>query len=186
QGTEIVVSRLSFGTARLHRVLSANRRQWLLAAAFDAGVTHFDTAPLYGFGLAECDLGRFVKTHRGNVTVTTKIGLYPRYVGSTASSALGAKVLSKLWPHSHAPRADWTLTTIATEFQASLRRLQTETVDLLLLHEPSVRLFQPEALLGWLKTERDKGRIRAWGLAGETAPVCECLTDEDELGMVLQ
>src|SRR5262245_50530975 len=66
-GTEIVMSRLSFGTSRLHHVPSGKHRQSLLAAAFDAGFTHFDTAPLYGFGLAESDLGGFLKARRGRV-----------------------------------------------------------------------------------------------------------------------
>ena len=80
----------------------------------------------------------------------------------------------------------WALATIVTEFENSLRRLQTDAVDLLLLHEPLYRSFQPDALLGWLKGERNRGRIRGWGLAGETTRVCEWLGNGDELAMVLQ
>src|SRR6266513_547691 len=76
-GTEINVSRLSFGTASLHHLRTSRRRQDLLAAAFDHGFTHFDTAPYYGFGIAEEELGRFLIGRRTEVTITTKVGLYP-------------------------------------------------------------------------------------------------------------
>ena len=77
QGTDINVSRLSFGTASLHHLPTSRRRQDLLAAAFDHGFTHFDAAPYYGFGIAERELGQFLKARRGRVTITTKVGLYP-------------------------------------------------------------------------------------------------------------
>jgi aryl-alcohol dehydrogenase-like predicted oxidoreductase len=60
--TEIVTSRLGFGTARLH-YLAPRERQALLAAAAELGVVHFDTAPAYGDGIAETELGRNHSTH---------------------------------------------------------------------------------------------------------------------------
>jgi aryl-alcohol dehydrogenase-like predicted oxidoreductase len=185
-GTEIVLSRLSFGTSSLHRVISGKRRQSILASAFDAGFTHFDTAPLYGFGLAEAELGRFLKTRRGRVTVATKIGLYPPRVHSGIASVWAAKALAKVWRGGARPNVNWSPATLAAEFEASLSRLQADVVDLLLLHEPSYRTFESEAVLAWLERERDRGRIRAWGLAGEAARVCEWLAAEHELAMVLQ
>ena len=53
-------SRVGFGTGGLLRIGSARRRQNTLAAALASGVTHFDTAPLYGFGESERALGRFL------------------------------------------------------------------------------------------------------------------------------
>jgi aryl-alcohol dehydrogenase-like predicted oxidoreductase len=60
--------------------LTSTGRLRLLEAAFDQGITHFDTAPLYGAGLAEEVLGRFCKGRRHNVTITTKFGLLPRTI----------------------------------------------------------------------------------------------------------
>jgi aryl-alcohol dehydrogenase-like predicted oxidoreductase len=167
-------------------VLSGKRRRSLLAAAFDAGFTHFDTAPLYGFGLAESELGGFLKARRGRVTVTTKIGLYPPRVRTGVASVWAEKACTKLWRGAPRPTVSWSLMTMAMEFEASLRRLQTDIVDLLLLHEASYRTFNAEALFEWLSRERDKGRIRGWGLAGETASVCEWLDGDSPLAMVLQ
>ena len=49
----------------------------MLEAAFDAGIRHFDVAPMYGFGQAEGCLGEFLGRHRADVTVTTKYGIPP-------------------------------------------------------------------------------------------------------------
>jgi aryl-alcohol dehydrogenase-like predicted oxidoreductase len=85
QGTDIRVSRFSFGTAGLFNAsLSARERGRLLNAAYDAGFTHFDTAPYYAFGIAERDLRPFLAS-RPNATVTTKVGLYSRR-GSAADA----------------------------------------------------------------------------------------------------
>jgi hypothetical protein len=57
--------------------LTTSGRLRLLDAAFDQGIRHFDTAPLYGMGLAEDVLGRFLRRRRGEITLTTKFGLVP-------------------------------------------------------------------------------------------------------------
>ena len=48
----------------------------LLEAAVAHGFTHFDTAPIYGFGLSERDLAPLLAAEP-NLTVATKVGLYP-------------------------------------------------------------------------------------------------------------
>lgn len=72
--TSFTVSRLGFGTASLHHLLSSGDRQSLLETAFDHGFTHFDTAPLYGDGMAERELGKFLASKREKVTIGTKFG----------------------------------------------------------------------------------------------------------------
>ncbi len=49
----------------------------LLETAFDHGIRHFDTAPLYGMGLAEEVVGCFARGRRADITITTKFGLVP-------------------------------------------------------------------------------------------------------------
>ena len=60
---------------------SISRRESLrlLEAAFDAGIRHFDVAPMYGYGEAEGCLGEFLQRHRADVTVTTKYGIPPMW-----------------------------------------------------------------------------------------------------------
>ena len=166
-GTGLRVSRLSFGTASLHHLASSRRRQDLLSAAFDNGFTHFDTAPSYGYGIAEQELGRFLNGRRGSVTIATKIGLYPPSgARPTTASVWLRKAAGKLFPACSRPIVNWSVEAATQSLDASLRRLGTEQVDLLLLHEPVHGALDPDAFLSWLQREQSKGRIRAWGLAG--------------------
>ena len=93
----IEVSRIGFGTASLHHVLSKKNRHDILQTSIDLGITHFDTAPYYGFGLAEVELGSVLSSKRDSVTISTKVGLYPK--GNSSSSILNVwakKISSKL------------------------------------------------------------------------------------------
>src|SRR5690348_10440145 len=73
----ICSTRLGFGTSRLHYLYSTRARQDLLAEAAEVGILHFDTAPAYGDGLAERELGRFLQRRSGNFIVATKFGIPP-------------------------------------------------------------------------------------------------------------
>ncbi|MFZ0553520.1 MAG: aldo/keto reductase, partial [Steroidobacteraceae bacterium] len=79
-------SRLGLGTHALHWLFSGGARQGLLRLAYDLGIRHFDTAPSYGAGLAEREIGRFCLQHRSNLVVATKFGLAP---GRLAASLPG-------------------------------------------------------------------------------------------------
>ena len=187
QGTEIIVSRLSFGTASLHHLPTSRRRQNLLAAAFDHGFSHFDTAPYYGFGIAEQELGRFLKGRRGSVTITTKVGLYPPGgLYPNTFSVWARKVAGKVLPAFSRPVVDWSIATAAKSLDSSLRRLRIDQIDLLLLHDPISGAVQSEVFLDWLKEEQRKGRICAWGLAGQADCMDSWLSINHPLGMVLQ
>ena len=58
--TRLQTSRIGFGTASLHHLYRSRARSALLTAALDSGISHFDTAPMYGEGMAERELGRFL------------------------------------------------------------------------------------------------------------------------------
>ncbi|MFN5466225.1 MAG: aldo/keto reductase [Cyanobacteriota bacterium] len=74
-------SRLGFGTSGIMGAsLTSAGRLRLLEHAFAQGIRHFDTAPLYGMGLAEEVVGRFARGRRGEITITTKFGLAPRAI----------------------------------------------------------------------------------------------------------
>ncbi|MEB3200190.1 MAG: aldo/keto reductase [Synechococcaceae cyanobacterium] len=71
-------SRLGFGTAGIMgAALTGAGRLRLLETAWEAGIRHFDTAPLYGQGEAELLLGRFLRRRRDTVSLTSKFGLLP-------------------------------------------------------------------------------------------------------------
>jgi aryl-alcohol dehydrogenase-like predicted oxidoreductase len=68
----------------------------------------------------------------------------------------------------------------------SLRRLRTDYVDLLLLHEPDLAVTDAEAFLTWLERERERGRVRYWGLGGEPGRIAPWLESDHPLALVLQ
>jgi aryl-alcohol dehydrogenase-like predicted oxidoreductase len=186
-GVGIRVSRLGFGTASLHHIFGSKKRGELLAAAIDSGITHFDTAPYYGYGLAENDLGRIISKRRSEFTVTTKVGLYPQSGFSTTSSDLWSrKLLGKILPKMSKPKKVWEVNYARSSLYGSLKRLKTDYVDFLFLHEPDLALINIEEMFDWLKVEKEKGSIRAWGLAGIAELVEPFLNSEYMLYNVIQ
>lgn len=97
---------------------SAEQGEKLLLAALDAGVTLFDTAALYGFGANETLVGRVLKPHRRKFTLCSK--------GGMAGVAGDDGVVRRL--------IDGRPETIRRNCEDSLRRLQTDVIDLYYLH----------------------------------------------------
>jgi len=186
--TDLDVSRLGFGTASLHHLPLVRGRRSLLEAALDAGITHFDTSPYYGYGLAEKDLGRFMRGRRSAVTVATKVGLYPP--GPTPFGAAGVwarKALGRVVRSLAAPREDWTVAAAERSLHQSLKRLGTDYLDILFLHEPP----RPESVaaddfLAWFEAQRAGGVIRAWGVSGESRSYSAWLNAGHRIVQVVQ
>ena len=76
-GTPLQTTTLGFGCNMLLGPKSRREGLALLAAAFDAGIRHFDVARAYSSGDAEGLLGEFLVGRRDSVTITTKFGLLP-------------------------------------------------------------------------------------------------------------
>ncbi|MCB1823761.1 MAG: aldo/keto reductase [Candidatus Competibacteraceae bacterium] len=192
-GTDLPTSRLGFGTASLHHAFCSRERQALLGAALDAGLTHFDTARIYGEGLAERELGRFLgKKTRNEVTIATKFGIsanptlerFPLLMyAQRALGGVGRRLVPQWWDHrriiSH-EQAETSLT-------ASLKALQTDWIDILFVHEP--QLADVGALLGmadWLERQKACGRVRWLGLAGNARHCIDVAQQTDRLFEILQ
>ena len=185
--TDVQVSRLSFGTASLHHLFSGEKRQRLLCAASNIGITHFDTSPYYGYGLAETDLGLFMRGRRSAFTITTKVGLYaPGQAARTGRDLWVRKILGKLYKPYSRPLIDWSISRARDSLGDSLRRLGSDYVDFLFLHEPYFALSKADEFLRWLEDERSKGRVRYWGLAGLPALLEPWLLSGHGLASVLQ
>ena len=99
-GARLTLSRFSFGTASLHHLGALGKQVRHLRAALEAGFSHFDTAPLYGFGMAERALGRAFSDARSEaVTIATKVGLYPPGGAAQGRVAmLARKIVGKALP----------------------------------------------------------------------------------------
>jgi len=168
-------------------LLFSGQRRRLLDCAADAGFTHFDTSPYYGFGLAELDLGRFIQRRRQHLTVATKVGLYPSGRSATHGVVLWSrKAYEKLGFSSSRPRIDWCVRAAEKSLDTSLQRLRTDYVDVLFLHEPDPEMIAPDEFLEWLAREVRRGRIRYWGLAGPNLIDSTWVKEENPLASVLQ
>lgn len=187
ENTDITVSHVAYGTASLHRVFRAKERQRLLEAAAEIGITHFDTSPFYGFGLAEKDLGRFLRGRRSRFTVTTKVGLYSRgHAGYSVTSVWMRKAVGKVAPKLSLPEVNWEVSRASMSLKASLQRLNTEYVDFLLLHEPVFGLVAEDEFVRWIEQEVSKGTVRAWGVAGASNSVRPFVVNRSPLAKVIQ
>lgn len=182
--TNLNISRFVFGTASLHRLGRKSLQASHLEAALTAGFTHFDTAPLYGFGGAERVLGDVVSNMPG-ITLTTKVGLYPpggsdqRY-----SSMLARKFCGKLFPTMSKAIVNLSVEQAKRSLDHSLKRLSRQYIDILLLHEPLPHLMLTDEWLRWQESEAD--RIGYMGMAGPAKIIEPFLTLNPSLSQVIQ
>ena len=90
EGPKLKVSAVGFGCGGLMRSPSRKERMAVLGSAVDSGITHFDTARMYGLGMAEAELGAFLRTvDRDAVTVATKFGIDVGRRGSASRPVSG-------------------------------------------------------------------------------------------------
>jgi aryl-alcohol dehydrogenase-like predicted oxidoreductase len=171
------VSVVGFGCASLGSRVDAKRGTAALARAFDAGITWFDIAPSYGDGHAEVLLGKYLVGKRSLVAVCTKVGFVPGRVPLAMQLAKPLlqralilrpqlrKFASRFRPP--AKRVELTGAFIEASIVESLRRLQTDYVDVIALHEATLDELQRDDVLRALDDVIGKGYARAISLAGE-------------------
>lgn len=126
-----------------------------LQAAFDSGITVVDSAPVYGFGHSEELIGKAIKGRRDEVVVSTKCGLW---WGDDEGS------YRFTWD-GHAVKRNLSPRTIRIEVEESLRRLDTDYIDIYYTHNPAMPPFVTphEDTVAVLVELRDAGKIRAIG-----------------------
>lgn len=151
------VSTIGFGCMNLSHgydaAVSAEQGERVLLSALDAGVTLFDTATLYGFGANETLVGRVMKPHRQKITLASKCGMQGVDVKGDG------KLVRVIDGHPQ---------TLRKTCEDSLRRLQTDVIDLYYLHrwDKQVPIEESVGALGELVR---KGMIRSVGLSEVSA-----------------
>ena len=118
--------------------------------SYENGVNFFDTAPVYGFGHSEKLIGKALKPVRDKVILATKCGL-----------RWGKESLSSL-------RKDASRKSILEEIDQSLRRLDTDWIDLYQVHWPDAATSQKETMETLLEI-KNKGKIRYIGVSNYSA-----------------
>lgn len=133
--------------------VSAEQGERVLLTALDAGVTMFDTATLYGFGANETLVGKVLKPHRQKFTLASKCGMQGVDVNGDGKLV---RVIDG--------RPD----VIKKACEDSLRRLQTDVIDLYYLHRLDKKV-PIEDSVGALSDLVRKGHIQSIGLSEVSA-----------------
>jgi aryl-alcohol dehydrogenase-like predicted oxidoreductase len=144
--TGLRVSSIGFGAWQLNNPLEGGPDETesirLVHAALDAGCNFFDTAPGYGDGASEQLLGQALRGRRREAVICTKFG------------------------HTGLHTKDFSVARLRPSLEGSLRRLQTDHVEVLLLHDPPAdRLDGAKAadLYGELAMLQREGKLLAFG-----------------------
>ncbi|PWC82055.1 aldo/keto reductase [Azospirillum sp. TSH100] len=120
-----------------------------LEKAFELGVTHYDTADMYGSGHNESLLARFLAGKRDRVTIATKFGIVRQ-------------------PGEYARRVDTSPAYVRQACDASLKRLGVETIDLYYAHRLNPEI-PVEETVGAMADLVKAGKVRALGLSEVSA-----------------
>jgi D-threo-aldose 1-dehydrogenase len=186
ENTDLRVSKFIFGTASLFNAGSKSQRQHLLHSAVDAGFTHFDTAPYYGFGCAERDLAEILKAHP-NITFTSKVGIYSPGGESQAEWMVfvrkaAGRVIGKI----SRPDIDFALSRAKSSLDDSLRRTRRDRIDIYMLHEPYFEMIDLPEWQRWFEECVTSGKIRYFGSASTIDKLEPFLSKKLDLGNVVQ
>lgn len=175
----ILPSRLGFGAAPLGNMFRAIPEEEALAtveAAWNDGIRFFDNAPFYGAGLAEIRMGQALAGKpRDEYVIATKVGrLILDEVEDVSARDLGEK--GDVFKHGLPNRVvnDYSADATLRSIEDSLKRLQTDRIDIVWVHDVAQDFYGDEWLdvfesarkgaFKALDRLRDEGVIKAWGL----------------------
>ena len=143
--TGLEVTQLGFGAMELRfgpeddRSCTEEQAEKVLNAVLDAGINFIDTSPDYG--LSEERIGRHVSSRRGEYFLATKCGCDPMDKGGQGGH---------VWSRDH----------LLGNIEASLKRLATDHVDILQLHNPKIDEAPVDELVAALKEIQSQGLTR--------------------------
>ena len=154
-----------------------------VAAAWDAGVRYFDTAPHYGLGLSERRLGRSLRGYRREeFVVSTKVGrrLEPSDTGGQPDPE-GFAV-----PATHRRLWDFSRDGVLRSIESSLERLGLDRIDLVLIHDPDDHAREAlEEAAPALSRLRSAGVIGGYGAGMNQAPMLARFVRETDVDVVM-
>ena len=142
--SDISVSTVGVGCNAFGSRIDAAQTRAVVDAAFEHGVTFFDTADTYGLGQSEELLGEALKGRRDEVVIATKFGMDMQGANGDDGGRRGSAAY------------------VRTAAEASLKRLSTDHIDLYQLHTPDPAT-PIEETLGAMTELVKEGKVRAIG-----------------------
>src|SRR5665213_2827316 len=154
--TDLKVSEVGFGlwttATGWWGTMSDDQAVALLHEAYDLGITLFDAADTYGNGRSEEQLARAFEGRREKVVYSTKFG-YDWYTYS------GERKGQNEIPQDFSPQF------VRYALEQSLRRLQTDTIDIYSIHNAHLSEIANDELFALLEEFKAEGKIRSYGVA---------------------
>ncbi|MEY2525549.1 MAG: hypothetical protein QOE73_320 [Verrucomicrobiota bacterium] len=157
KNTDLKVSEVGFGLWTISTGWWGNFTEGeaiaLMHKAFDLGVTLFDAADTYGNGLSEELIAKAFPNNRDQIVIATKVGY--DFVTHGETRGRGQREI----PQDFSPDA------ITRATDAALKRLKTDHVDLMQLHNVRMEQVYDDALWTTLERLKVSGKIRYYGIA---------------------
>lgn len=179
--------KLGLGTAPLgnmFRDVPADEAMQTIQSAWEEGIRYFDTAPFYGAGLAELRLGEILSSYkRDDFLLSSKVG---RIILDEKEAKEGLFQYGR----PNKIRTDYTESGTLQSIEDSLKRLKTDRLDMVFVHDLSPDFLGDEWITKFdearkgafkvLDRLRDEGVIKAWGLGVNTTTPIEVALELEE------
>lgn len=192
------ISELGFGTAplgNLYKPISDDEANDALEDAWDAGIRYYDTAPLYGLGLSETRLNRFLRTKpRSEYILSSKVGRLMARSEEADRTGIGK------WFNvpSRKERYDYSYDGVMRSVEFSYERLGVSKIDILYVHDLCVfthgskkaseervtEFFENGGYAAMLKL-REEGVVSAIGGGINEWEVCQTLAERGDFDVFL-
>jgi D-threo-aldose 1-dehydrogenase len=188
---------LGFGSAplgNLYRAISDEDAHLVLQAAWDSGCRYFDTAPLYGLGLAETRIGRFLKTkNRDEYVISTKVGRTLQVCKPEERTGIGKFFETPVRREVY----DYSYDGVMRSFEASFERTGLDRFDILFAHDLDIythgsKHASDARIAEFMKggyyavlSLRDQGVIKAFGGGINEWEVCQTLAERGDFDLFL-
>lgn len=196
-GGKISFTELGFGAApiaNLYRAIDPEEAQKTLEAAWKAGIRYYDTAPLYGLGLSETRLNRFLYGRkRQDYVLSTKVGRLLDICDPKERTGIGKFFATP----ARKERYDYSYDGFMRSIEFSLERLGVDSIDIIFVHDVDVFTHKSEAARdahvktviksGYKALEklRSEKVIKAFGAGVNEWQVCETLAKAGDFDMFL-
>ena len=180
-------SALGFGCSALLGRVGRKDSLTALHAAYDAGITFYDTARSYGYGESEALLGEFLRGRRETVVISTKFGILPAQtsflketIKPVARKVLrlipGARKAVQKQIGAQFSANQFSVPVLRESLETSLRKLGTDYIDLLFMHSAPVSVLQQEDLLAAMQQMVREGKVRRVGISSEPEVIEEAIS----------
>ena len=196
-GETISFTELGFGTApigNLYRAVDPEDAQKTLEAAWKAGVRYYDTAPLYGLGLSETRLNRFLfGKKRKDYVLSTKVGRLLDVCAPKDRTGIGKFFDTP----ARKERFDYSYDGFMRSIEFSLERLGVDSIDIIFIHDVDVFTHKSaeardhhvktilQSGIKALRKLRDEKVIKAFGAGVNEWEVCETLAKAADVDIFL-